>query len=140
TGEKLLGPLPGHGGPVLGIAASPDGKTLATCCADGAVRLWQTSTGKEVRRWQARAGGPGTPGPLSLAYSPNGKTLAAVGRDRTVRLWDAATGAEVRRFGRPPAAGLYELHVRFSPDGKLLATRALDGAIRLWTRPGQEGR
>jgi RNA polymerase sigma factor (sigma-70 family) len=134
TGEKLLRPFPGHEGPVLCVASSPDGKTLATCCSGSpAIRLWQASTGKELRRWKPPSDG----GATSLTFAPDGKTLAGTGADGLVRLWDPATGSEVGRFPRQGApAGSTRL--RFSPDGKLLATCSSDGSLRLYTPAGQE--
>src|SRR5262249_45597325 len=35
-----------HPGPVLAVAVSPDGQTVATGCADGAARLWAAGLGK----------------------------------------------------------------------------------------------
>jgi RNA polymerase sigma factor (sigma-70 family) len=145
TGERLLKPPTGHEGAVRAVASSPDGKTLATYCAGdgaaggdgGAIRLWQASTGKEIRRWQTPAGQYDASRPTSLAYSPDGKALAAAW-DGTVRVWDAGTGKEVRRFSGRQGARPGQSHLRFAPDGKLLATRDSDGAIRLWTSAGEE--
>ena len=36
------------------LALSPDGKTLATDTGSGSVCLWQTDSGKEVRRFQGQ--------------------------------------------------------------------------------------
>jgi RNA polymerase sigma factor (sigma-70 family) len=139
TGAKLLRPLSGHPGPVGCVASSPDGKALATCCtASGTIRLWQASTGREIRRWAAH--GRGGDGPQSLAYSPDGKTLASAGGDRMVRLWDAATGREVSRFSGRRGLGPWQPHLRFSPDGQLLATGDADGTVCLWTAAGREVR
>src|SRR4051794_8981058 len=39
-----------HGAQVNRLAFAPDGKILASAGQDRTIRLWQTSTGKEVRR------------------------------------------------------------------------------------------
>ena len=46
TGRELA-VLP-HGGRAYGLAFSPDGSRLATCCSDHTVRLWDVSTLQEV--------------------------------------------------------------------------------------------
>jgi WD40 repeat protein len=67
-----------------GLAFSPDGTHLAAVlmapgpldpAAYGSVRVWETSSGKEVRRLCA---GPGASWSF-LGYSPDGKRLAVVG-------------------------------------------------------------
>ena len=42
--------LEGHSGRVRDAVFAADGKTVASCAADGTVRLWDTATGKESAR------------------------------------------------------------------------------------------
>jgi WD40 repeat protein len=44
SGEEVLA-LPHPGGCVFGVAYSPDGRRLATCCGDGTVRIWGAAPG-----------------------------------------------------------------------------------------------
>ena len=91
---KKLHTLKGHTAPLLRVAFSPDGKTLASITGSwlpddvlGEVKLWDVATGKE------RVSLKGHPTRmLSLAFSPDGKTLASAAG--TVKLWDVATGKE----------------------------------------------
>ena len=46
---RVLHTLAGHRGPVWGLAFTPDGKRLLTAGGDGAIRIWDTATGAEIR-------------------------------------------------------------------------------------------
>ena len=48
TGEELA-LLSGHTGSVLSVAYSPDGRIIASGSDDGAIRLWDVSTGETIR-------------------------------------------------------------------------------------------
>src|SRR5262249_36208805 len=87
---------------------------------DNAVILWDTVTGKELRRFTGHKEYC-----VTLAFAPDGKTLAAGAADGTVRVWDAATGKELHHFGK----GGWQL--TYSPDSKLLAAGQTKG-IALW--------
>jgi WD40 repeat protein len=125
---RELPPLKGHGKPVLALAFSGDGGSLASLGMDGTVRLWDAS-GKEVRRW------PTDPvwRPV-LALAPDGKTLALAGTGATgslLRLCDRARGQGRFLFQkRPHAAALTSL--AFSPDGRALAGVNVLGEIAFW--------
>jgi WD40 repeat protein len=122
-----------HGGRVVSLSPSADGKLLATGAGDGAIRLWDLATGRLVRRFDLGAMIVGS----AVALSPDGKTLAApaygkkVGAREEVGLWDAATGNELRRMETPPDAVCACL--AFSQDGKALAAGEWkSGKVRLW--------
>ena len=59
-------------------------------------RLWDTATGKELRRFTAfsRLKDDFTCG----AFSPDGKQVLTGGGDKTAHLWDAASGKELREL------------------------------------------
>src|SRR5947207_15480611 len=76
-----------HGGWVIMVAFSPDGKLLASSGNDNLVRLWEPQTGREVRRLTGHTGWVNT-----VTFAPDGKTLASGSADGTVRLWETATG------------------------------------------------
>src|SRR5947207_11096720 len=120
--------LKGHTGPVLSVAFSPDGKTLASGTGEhnvsGAVNLWVVATGKEKATLQGH-----TKTVYSVAFSPDGKTLVSVSGDGTMKLWDVPLGKELVTVQVHTFA---VLSVAFSPDGKTLASGGADETMKLW--------
>jgi WD40 repeat protein len=121
--------LKGHGGPILSVMFSQDGRELWTAAADGDVKAWPVNTEAE---WTNLGTQIGTV--YGLAFSPDGRTVAAGGKSGleeqpTVKVWDAATGRE--RFAL--RAGSVVNNLAYSPDGKLLATAGASDGIKLWS-------
>lgn len=65
---RTLSGLTGYNGEVLSIAFSPDGKLLAAGLFHD-IKLWETSTGREVRSFPASV-------VSSVAFTPDGRLLA----------------------------------------------------------------
>ena len=122
--QTKIYPNLGHQNSVLSVAFSPDGKTLASGSQDNTVKLWEVSTGKELRTFSGHQNWV-----LSVAFSPDGKTLASGSHDNTVKLWEVSTGKELRTFSGHQNS---VLSVAFSPDGKTLASGSQDNAVKLW--------
>src|SRR5262249_11585062 len=117
------------------LAFSPEGKTLLSRGPVGkGLHLWETATGKEVRRFDEIRD---TVTLRAHALSPDGKTLAVIyddeqNKSRPVRLWDVQSGKERLAL---PAEQARAACLAFSPDGKTLATGhegRQDGAVVLW--------
>jgi WD40 repeat protein len=122
TGTEV-GRLAGHPtGGVRRLAFTPDSKQLVSAGFDGAVRVWDLTTKKELRSFKVEASTI-----YGLAVSPDGKLCATASREG-LKLWDLTTGTALPR----PAMGkLSCVSVCFSPDGKLIASG--DAAcVRLW--------
>ena len=118
----LTAEMRGHTSKVRRVAFRADGARLVTASADGTVRQWDVTTGREVESAYERH----TAEVLAAAYSPDGRLIASGGTDRAVRVWQAA--------GRQDVAVLHG-HARdvtglaFSPDGGRLASASRAGAI-----------
>jgi transcriptional regulator with XRE-family HTH domain/Tol biopolymer transport system component len=122
-GIAILG---GYSEPVVSVAFSPDGKTLATGDTGGAVQLWAVAARQPIGVPLIGQGAPVN----SAAFSPDSKTLATGDAVGTVRLWAVATGLPI---GIPLSNGHASvIWVAFSPDGKTLAAGDGVGAVRLW--------
>ncbi|HEY2296015.1 MAG TPA: TIR domain-containing protein [Thermoanaerobaculia bacterium] len=118
--------LPGHKGPVITVAYSPDGSIFATAGRDK-IFLWDTATGKRL--------GPPLEGHsgriLGLAFKDR-SVLASCGEDETIQLWDLGS---YRRLQTPLPTRLPALrNLVFNPDGSLLAASS-GTSIYLWEYP-----
>jgi WD40 repeat protein/transcriptional regulator with XRE-family HTH domain len=134
--DSVAGPVAtrmvGSGKLLQAVAATLNGRLVATGGADNQVHLWDL--GNRSRPVQAGPALTGATDTLySVAFSANGKVLAAAGADRTIRLWDVTAPAHARQLGTPltgPTNTVYT--VSFSPDGKVLAAGSADNVVRLW--------
>jgi len=118
-------------GAIFSVALSPDGSRALSGSIRGAVILWDTAAGKEIRRFQDDTGGFSAV--FSVALSPDGSRALAGGREGIVRLWDADTGAELRQFAGHERAVLC---IALSADGRRLLSGGFDGTVRLWDVEG----
>jgi WD40 repeat protein/tRNA A-37 threonylcarbamoyl transferase component Bud32/Tfp pilus assembly protein PilF len=85
--------LLGHTSVVNYVAWHPHMTRLASGGRDGTIRIWDSSTGREL--WASDAHGTGD---VAVAWSPDGWRLASAGMDCEVRIWDAS--AAVRFLDR----------------------------------------
>jgi len=116
--------LVGHSGPVYAVAVSADGRRALSGGADNVLRLWDTKTGKEIRRFPGHTGRVWT-----VAFSPDGRRAASAGFDKVIRLWDLSSGREIRQFSGHTD---YVRSLAFSRDGRRLVSGGDDRSVRLW--------
>ncbi|MEG4188954.1 WD40 repeat domain-containing protein, partial [Microcoleus sp. Pol17_C1] len=113
-----------HSDGVTSVSFSPDGKTLASASIDKTIKLWDVTTGKQIRTLQGHSDVV-----WSVSFSPDGKTLASASDDKTIKLWDVTTGKQIRTL---QGHSYRVTSVSFSPDGKTLASGSIDKTIKLW--------
>ena len=120
------------------IAISPDGRYLLTSGQNNTFLLWETTSGREVKRlkyderrttlvYGSQELVTFTPDSKVVAFSPDSKYLAWIGLDDTARVWDITGSRELARLKHQ---GIEK--VAFSPDGKYLGTAGLDDTARVW--------
>jgi eukaryotic-like serine/threonine-protein kinase len=111
---------------IWGLAFSPDGRRLATCCDDGRVRWWDVATGRPQGE-PLRHGDE--QGYYTLALSPDGRTLITGGNDRRVIRWDVERGTEI---GSPLYFKSRVHMLAFLHDGQRFVTGTRDGGLVVW--------
>ena len=116
----------GHSSEVTSAVFSPDGRAILTAGLDDTARLWETATGRELRRFVGHADAA-----YSAVFSPDGRLVLTPSWRTTARLWETATGHELRSF---PGGGGPVHSAVFSPDhdGRSVLTASGDGTARLW--------
>jgi len=104
--------LRSHRNPVVDLAFSPDGASLASTALGGEVRLWDAKVGQEKRSWRHNGN--------ALAFSAGSDLLATCGwGPGTIKLWDRRTGGEWLKVEQD---GLnFSNALGLSPDGATLA-------------------
>lgn len=100
----------GHELSVLSVAISPDSNLVATGSRDKSAKLWELSTGREVRSFLGHEGSVNC-----MDFSRDGKYLITSSSDRTAKIWEIKTGKEI--FSTP-LADKFLTAVAFSPDVK----------------------
>ena len=143
---KLLHTLKTNGGADMGVAFSPDGRTIARPPGSAfRMALWNVATGEQLADLNNRELGH-TSGDRAafipdrrsrVTFSPDGRSIAATinkyGRGRMelmmVKLWDVQTGQDlVALKGHTDRVTC----LAFSPDGLRLATGSDDKLVNVW--------
>jgi WD40 repeat protein len=111
-------------GAITAVAFSPDGRFVLTGSVDKTARLWDETTGQQVRSFTGH-----TDGVSSVAFSSDGRFVLTGSGDKTARLWDAGTAQLIRTFaGHDDGV----TSVAISSDGRLVLTGSYDLTARLW--------
>ncbi|TKX22058.1 putative elongator complex protein-1 [Elsinoe australis] len=138
--EKLYG----HGYEISAVAASHDGKLVATACRASSIdhaviRLYETTDWREIR--------PPLSGHnltvTSLAFSPDNSKLLSVGRDRQWMLYERESDDSTvfkLSASNPKGHSRMILDCSWAPstDGDIFATAGRDKNVKIWRRGATE--
>ncbi|HEX7680036.1 MAG TPA: WD40 repeat domain-containing protein, partial [Thermoanaerobaculia bacterium] len=116
--------LIGHVNAVNSIAASPNGRVVATCSFDGTARVWDAGTGKLLSLLST--GESNTC--FATTFSPDSTMLATVD-DRKARVWRVPDGwplMSLQSHTRPVT------RLSFTPDGTRLITSTNGETVSIW--------
>jgi WD40 repeat protein len=123
------------GHPILSIAVSTDGKSIAVTASDNVIRVLDASNGSVMSKLKIDSDGVDQ----HLLYSKDGKMLVSIEpvgdncQPSLIRFWDIKEGKEICS----PIEG-HEHRITsccLSPDNSLLVTGSSDGTIIVWKVP-----
>src|SRR5262249_19385231 len=117
-----------HSDQVLGVAFSPDNKTLVSCGADKFVKTFDAATGKFQKAFEGH-----THHVLGVGFSGDGKLIASGGADHVVKIWDYAQGEQIRTIN---AHNKQITALVFVGKSQNFATCSGDQQVRLWNTNG----
>lgn len=113
-----------HGAPVLDVAVSPDGKTVASGCFDQAFRLFNLANedekGKALKRHRAAVS--------AVAWAPDSSVVAAFSLEGKLILWDPLS----LNISTMHALSARANALAFSLDGRSVLAACDDGTLRRW--------
>jgi serine/threonine protein kinase/WD40 repeat protein len=125
SGYRFVDLPSGMGVAAATVALGTDSKILATA-GDGAVRLWDLGTGKELFVRESVAGAP-----RAVAFSGHGKRLAYGTDSGTLLVWELSdTGPPVEVMARGTVGPIDG--VMFGPDCLTVYTASADGQVTRW--------
>jgi WD40 repeat protein len=116
---------------VNAVAASADGRWIATGAADGSVQLWEVAEGEGAEGRQAATFDGHTAAVTSATFSADDASLLTASLDGSIRVWDVKDRSQTGRIDAPGAVNAIAL----VGDGSQLASAGPDKLIHLWSLP-----
>ncbi len=125
--SPCAGHLVGHTSPVTSLVfASPTEDVLVSGSEDGAVTVWDVTSGVEkYTSWLT----PHARAVSSLAFAPKAPVLATGSADMHIRLWQFEEGSLIASWSAHVDT---VTSLSFSADMRLLASGSLDCTVKLW--------
>ena len=115
--------LTGHTLPISGLDFTADSKKLASGCDDGTAKVWDVSTGNEIRTIQGHTGAV-----KMLEISTDGNMLYTASSDGIIRFYNLETNTEQLIHTKQP---WHVWDAALSNDEKIVATGCW-GEVRIW--------
>ncbi|KAG6808708.1 hypothetical protein H0H92_003195, partial [Tricholoma furcatifolium] len=126
TGSKLITPLIriDQDFEIETVVFSPDGMHIAIGSNDHSVRVWNSSTGKQIQQLQGHADQIN-----SIAFSTDGTQIVSGSHDKSVIIWNILTGKQIQKLqGHTDWVN----SVAFSYDGTQIVSGSYDKSVRVW--------
>ncbi|MGA7317211.1 MAG: TIR domain-containing protein [Silvibacterium sp.] len=115
---------------VIGVAFSPDSKSIATAGTDGVAMVASLPSAPLGDGFCQAIRLVGHNGSINrVVFTPDGRNLITASDDHTARVWETRSGrllAQLVGHGGPVRDAVV------SSDGKYLATASADGTARIW--------
>ena len=116
----------GHHGPIAALAISPDGQTLVSSSRDRTLRLWELSTGQELRSLDMQTGQA-----HSLAIRADGQCLLMASNDGSVHWWRFPAMELMGTWQHPQGQWLHG--IAFDAQNRLIALTSDTLTLELWS-------
>ncbi len=110
--------------PVLTLAFSFDGLSLATGDESGEVNLWRIAGSQKLHTFKGHRQLV-----RSVAFSPNNRILASGSYDGSIKLWSLENFQLIKNLEK---SNISVHSIAFSSDGQILASGNSDGTIGVW--------
>ncbi len=114
----------GHELAVLTVSISPDSNLVASGSRDKSAKIWELSTGREVRSFLGHEGSVNC-----IDFTPDGKWMITSSGDKTAKIWEVSTGKEIFTT---PVADKFLTAVAFSPDSRYFVTGGYPDEAYVW--------
>ena len=129
---KQLDVVHAHGGAVLDVEFSRDGRRVATGGVDGVARVWEVARGKlrEALTLRGHANPVG-----SVSFDRTGTRLVTLGQHSgEARVWDVSPAGRGEVLTLPGPQTDEQPDIAFTPDGRrLVAGSGREGTVRVWS-------
>ncbi len=114
----------GHSSDVYTVDFSSNGKFLASGAGDGAVKIWDAATGRELRTAGSHVGYVSR-----VKFSPDSRFLASCGQDKKIQIWKTEEWSLLATLDGHDA---WVKSLSFSPDSRMLASAGEESEIIIW--------
>jgi WD40 repeat protein len=94
TGGALKMMWKGHDSAISSVSYSADGTKIVTGSKDKTIRVWDSSTAKELRVFRGHGDSV-----KSVCFSPRGREIVSASSDCTIRVWDYDTCRQILVIG-----------------------------------------
>ena len=114
----------GHTRAVQSVDFSHDGDFIISGSEDKTIKLWEVSSGRELRTYNGHQSIVN-----DVLFTSDDKTLISASKDGHIYFWDVITGNIIKRYEQPKEN---ILRLALSPDGNYLAVGSTGDKINVY--------